>query len=271
MDVSRAGPGESRDGGLSRRYCKLCDIADFADPGLLAMARDLLPKRDPTTHIERKVWEFAMCAMFLDEVGRLEESTEALGVGAGDERILFWLANRIGRVVATDIYGEGGFAGREAGRSMLEDPAAYAPFPYRARTTSPGPPRRSGACSPGRARLPGHRVLRRPASTRPRRRGGGRPRGDPGPAQAACHAAPAPRAGGLHRGGADAASREAVGPGAQQPIETALSPASWDNLTRIDRRTKQLVPRSGGFYPHILLRASRSVFTSVGLALQKPL
>ena len=52
-------------------------------------------------------------------------------MGAGDERILFWLANHVGEVVATDIYGEGDFAGREAGGSMLVDPAAHAPFPYR--------------------------------------------------------------------------------------------------------------------------------------------
>ena len=52
-------------------------------------------------------------------------------MGAGDERILFWLANRIGRVVATDIHGTGTFAGNEAGPSMLSDPAAHAPYPFR--------------------------------------------------------------------------------------------------------------------------------------------
>jgi len=52
-------------------------------------------------------------------------------VGAGNERVLFWLANRLGRVVATDVYGEGGFAGGSADATMLSDPAAFAPYPYR--------------------------------------------------------------------------------------------------------------------------------------------
>jgi ubiquinone/menaquinone biosynthesis C-methylase UbiE len=81
--------------------------------------------------VERKVWEFAMLALFLEGTGLMNEQTEALAVGAGDERIVFWLANRLGRVVATDIYGEGEFAEREARSSMLDDPAAHAPFPYR--------------------------------------------------------------------------------------------------------------------------------------------
>ena len=95
------------------------------------MLRDILPERDPLAHVERKVWEFALLALFLEEAGRLSEETSALAVGAGDERMVFWLANQIGRVVATDIYGEGSFADREATATMLTDPASHAPFPYR--------------------------------------------------------------------------------------------------------------------------------------------
>ena len=116
---------------LSRQYVKLCDLHDWEDPAVVAMAREILPERDPVAEAERKVWEFVMLALFLEDVGRLHEGTEALAVGAGDERIVFWLANRLGRVVATDIYGEGEFAEHEATASMLEDPRAHAPFPYR--------------------------------------------------------------------------------------------------------------------------------------------
>ena len=45
--------------------------------------------------------------------------------------MLFWLANRVAKVVATDIYGEGIFSGLEADRSMLSDPASFSPYPYR--------------------------------------------------------------------------------------------------------------------------------------------
>jgi ubiquinone/menaquinone biosynthesis C-methylase UbiE len=72
-----------------------------------------------------------MLALLMGDLGRLNERTEVLAVGAGDERIAFWLANRVGRMVVSDIYGEGSFSDREAEASMLADPAAHAPFPYR--------------------------------------------------------------------------------------------------------------------------------------------
>jgi SAM-dependent methyltransferase len=114
-----------------RHFAKLCDVRDWDDAELLRTIAEILPERDPATHVERKVWEFAMLALFLEECGRMHDATEALAVGAGDERIVFWLANRLGRVVATDIYGDGDFARREAAPTMLENPVAHAPFPYR--------------------------------------------------------------------------------------------------------------------------------------------
>ena len=54
-----------------------------------------------------------------------------LSVGAGHETVLFWLANRVAKVVATDIYGEGAFGEQEADRTMLTDPASFSPYPYR--------------------------------------------------------------------------------------------------------------------------------------------
>jgi SAM-dependent methyltransferase len=117
--------------GLSRQYVKLCDARDFTDPGFLELVRSLIPEREPLEYIERKVWELAMLALFMREAALLTERTEALSVGAGNERVLFWLANRIGRVVATDIYGSGPFAEKEARSSMLTDPGAHAPYPYR--------------------------------------------------------------------------------------------------------------------------------------------
>jgi SAM-dependent methyltransferase len=56
---------------------------------------------------------------------------EILSVGSGHEEVLYWLSNRAGRVVATDIYGEGEFSEREATTRMLRDPGAYAPYAYR--------------------------------------------------------------------------------------------------------------------------------------------
>src|SRR5437763_5766604 len=91
--------------------------------------RSLIPERDIEQHIERKVWEYALVMLFLEELGYFNDTSQILSVGAGDERVLFWLTNHVGRVIATDIYGEGPFSAREAESSMLTDPAAHLPFP----------------------------------------------------------------------------------------------------------------------------------------------
>lgn len=290
--------------GLRRRYSKLCDIRDFADAELLAVLREILPERDPETHVERKVWEFAMLALFLEEVGALDDGAEALAIGAGDERMVFWLANRMGRVVATDIYGAGDFAGREALPSMLDDPAAHAPFPYRedrldvrwmdARSLdfpderfdvvfslssiehfgSPAEIARSAA-EMGRVLRPGGHafvvtecfVHRHPLNAAPvdfavRALTLGRKRRIATPRRRAVVAEVfTPR---------ELITRvvEPSGLELMQPLDLTLSPESWDNLTA--SVAGGLEPASGEYYPHILLRSDRSVFTSVCLPLRKP-
>jgi SAM-dependent methyltransferase len=120
----------SASSGLSRQYAKLCDLPDFEDVELAATMTEITPDRSPTEP-HRKAWEFAMGALFLRDVGHLDGSAHVLDVGAGHEEILYWLANRAQRVVAVDIYGRGDFGGREAVASMLEDPTVHAPYPYR--------------------------------------------------------------------------------------------------------------------------------------------
>ncbi|TMK98964.1 MAG: class I SAM-dependent methyltransferase [Actinobacteria bacterium] len=117
---------------LSRQYVKLCDLPDFDDPQFRARLREIVAAGyEPREELRRKFWEYAMLGLYLDEVGALREDAEALAVAAGHEEPLFWLVNRISRVVAIDLYGEGSFAEREADASMLTDPKAYAPYPYR--------------------------------------------------------------------------------------------------------------------------------------------
>jgi SAM-dependent methyltransferase len=115
---------------LSRQYVKLCDPRDFDEP-LRERIGSILPGLAPGTEVHRKHWEYALLTLFLEEVGRLDEQTEVLSVGAGHEEVLYWLANRVRRIVATDIYGEGEFAEQEAVASMLTDPGAFAPYSYR--------------------------------------------------------------------------------------------------------------------------------------------
>ena len=65
--------------------------------------------------------------------------------------------------------------------------------------------------------------------------------------------------------------KRVVGPSGlelMQPLDLSLSEESWHNLTRSGAEGK-LHPRSGDYWPHVLLQSSRSVFTSVGLPLAK--
>jgi SAM-dependent methyltransferase len=125
--TSASVPAESRR--LTRQYGKVCDLRDFEDPEIAATIAEVSPEW-PADQLHRKPWEFAMGALFLRDVGRLDGDAEILDVGAGSEEIVFYLANRAKRVVAIDIYGRGEFGDREAAASMLEDPAAHAPYAY---------------------------------------------------------------------------------------------------------------------------------------------
>lgn len=51
-----------------RQFAKLRDLRDWEDPALVR--GEIVPERDPATHVERKVWEFGMLARFLEETGR---------------------------------------------------------------------------------------------------------------------------------------------------------------------------------------------------------
>jgi ubiquinone/menaquinone biosynthesis C-methylase UbiE len=116
---------------LSRQYVKLCELEDFEIPDLRAMLREIEPGHTPVEELHRKFWEYAMLGLFLEEVGAIREDAEALSVAGGHEAPLFWMANTVARMVATDIYGDGSFSYREADSSMLTNPQAYAPYPYR--------------------------------------------------------------------------------------------------------------------------------------------
>jgi SAM-dependent methyltransferase len=291
---------------LSRQYNKLCDVRDFDDPDMVRMLRSLLPERDPKIHIERKVWEYAMLMLFFEDTGHLNGRSEVLSVGAGDERVLFWLTNHVARMVATDIYGEGRFAGKEAKATMLEDPAAHAPayewrperlevqwmdgrqleFPdasFDAVFTissiehfgSPADIARAAA-EIGRVLRPGgHAVIVTEYLVR-------RHPLDAAPVDLALRLATL----GRRRRGATLRRRAVVaemftrreleqriirpsGLTLMQPLDTTLSPQTWDNLTTLHYDCS-MSPRTGQFYPSVLLRYSRSVFTSACLVLVKP-
>jgi SAM-dependent methyltransferase len=122
-------------GGVIPRDTQLCELANPAkwdNPEWLALLRSFgLPHDKVSMH--RKKYEFAQLAFGLKKLGLLREGVRVVSVGAGHEPVLFWLANRVGQVIATDMY-EGvwqNVQSREGDAGVLQNPRDYAPFSYR--------------------------------------------------------------------------------------------------------------------------------------------
>lgn len=108
---------------------KVCRIADAGHPLWQQGYKDLgFPNGLDRFH--RKVWEFNQVLYGLRTLRRLPPASLALGIGCGHEELMYFLANRVARVVATDLY-EGSYLGGESDADVLEHPEKYAPFNYR--------------------------------------------------------------------------------------------------------------------------------------------
>src|SRR5262245_49740291 len=115
--------------GRAMKLCKICNLSDWENGDFQAALAELnVPVAQK--HVHRKYWEFAMGLLALKAFNKLHENAVALGIGSGTEPVMYYLANHIKHVYATDIYGEGSFAYREAQAEVLTNPAKYAPFPY---------------------------------------------------------------------------------------------------------------------------------------------
>lgn len=103
---------------------RLCDISDWRVGRFLEIVSEVISDY-PFVH--RKAWEYGLSIEGLEQLGCIKDDAVALAVGAGYERPLFWHANKIRRMVATDIY-EGGDEGNP---EMLVTPEKFALTEYR--------------------------------------------------------------------------------------------------------------------------------------------
>jgi SAM-dependent methyltransferase len=125
----------SPDTGAMPRDVQLCELANPAkwdNPDFRSVLRSL-GEPDSKLTMHRKGYEFAQTIFGLTRLGRLTSTARILSVGAGHEKILYWLARYAGQVVATDLY-EGRWQAdsraREGDAAVLSDPGQFAPFPY---------------------------------------------------------------------------------------------------------------------------------------------
>ncbi len=78
----------------------------------------------------RKGWEWTQALYGLQLLGAIQPQAKALGVGAGHEPVLFFLADRIAAVAGTDLYGNANWSaagGKEADKAILEDASRFCP------------------------------------------------------------------------------------------------------------------------------------------------
>jgi SAM-dependent methyltransferase len=79
--------------------------------------------------IHRKDWEWALGIVAMRRFGKLTKNSKAIGVGAGREEVLYYLANNINHVYATDLYDAKDWK-NFAPSDFPENPKKYAPFSY---------------------------------------------------------------------------------------------------------------------------------------------
>jgi SAM-dependent methyltransferase len=121
------------------RLNKLCCIEDWENHEV----KEIIPKLQDITYynkcqgilarkpsqIHRKDWEWTLGIIAMKRFGKLNEKNTAIGVGAGKELIVFYLANCLGHLYATDLYNTKDWE-NFAPADFPEDPSKYSPFPY---------------------------------------------------------------------------------------------------------------------------------------------
>jgi SAM-dependent methyltransferase len=114
------------------QLCELANPAKWHNPEWLELLRSLGLSDEPLA-MHRKPYEFTQLLYGCQRLGMLRPDASIISIGAGHEQVLYWLANHVQRVVATDMY-EGAWTdvlAREGDPAVLDDPDRYAPFPYR--------------------------------------------------------------------------------------------------------------------------------------------
>jgi SAM-dependent methyltransferase len=126
---------------------KLCHIEDWQNSELREIISELqyassndyihrrgwtvekYPVNDRKGAIYRKDWEWGLGVLAMKRFGKLSKESKAIGVGSATEEILFYLANRIDHVYATDLYDGKGWKNLVP-VDFPENPKKYSPYLY---------------------------------------------------------------------------------------------------------------------------------------------
>jgi SAM-dependent methyltransferase len=114
------------------KLCKVYGLADAHDPDPLwqELLQSMSPGWKSLGALHRKYWEWGLGLYGLHQLGCIRPDAVGLGVGAGVEWPLFYLANRVHRVHATDLYSrDSHFNGLDP--TIAGNADKLAPFAYR--------------------------------------------------------------------------------------------------------------------------------------------
>jgi SAM-dependent methyltransferase len=115
------------------QLCELANPAKWDNPDWHAVLRSLVAVPTDQGSMHRKSYEFTQLLFGLGRLGAIRADARVLSVGAGHECPLYWLANRVACVYATDLYDQAWQSafGREGDAAVLSDASTFAPFDYR--------------------------------------------------------------------------------------------------------------------------------------------
>lgn len=113
------------------KLCKVYSLDDArdADPLWQDLLEQMAPDWKARGALHRKYWEWGLGLYGLHKLGCITPDAQGIAVGAGIEWPLFYLANRVQRVVATDLYDTTHFQGLDP--ILPENVDRIAPFPFR--------------------------------------------------------------------------------------------------------------------------------------------
>jgi SAM-dependent methyltransferase len=115
------------------QLCELANPAKWDNPEWRRVLQALKLPAGEKNAMHRKAYEFTQTAWGLTRLGVLQPDAKVLSVGAGHESLVYWLANLVKLVVATDLYEAAwqASAGAEGDAQVLTNPEQFAPFAYR--------------------------------------------------------------------------------------------------------------------------------------------
>jgi SAM-dependent methyltransferase len=115
------------------QLCELANPAKWDNPDWMAVLEELQLPAEAKLAMHRKAYEFTQAIWGLRRLDALTAEASVLSVGAGHESLVYWLANRVGHVIATDLYGGEwrSALAAEGDVRVITHPEEFAPFPYR--------------------------------------------------------------------------------------------------------------------------------------------